>query len=793
MDGANNLSIAKCLLAAGLLWLAFLAQAWAVEAVEPTALALKNPVTKTALEPSLLYSCPGYRVDDLDAARNLAYHPLSNERISFGYQAYSCWFRFRLANSSAEPLALVLGIDFAVLDHVRLFMLEGERVKVLIAGSAEPYADRSLQMSSIGFPLHLAAWQAQDYYLQVETHTPFVVPVSISDGTAFTESRIDRQWWQGIFFGIGIGLFFYNLFLWLRTREKFYGYYLAHLSFALLFFSTIQGVSYPWWPGWPDWNSRAPHVFIFCFLCAGTLFTREFLAAWQWPRLDRLIKAVVCLFIVGAIANIFLPLDYISHFLPALILLDMPLLLYVGVKGWRAGQAQAPIFLLAWGIFLLTEMIAALASYGFLFRLDIALRVMQAGFSAQLVLLSLALANRINTLNNERLLHEKEIMRARAENTAKSDFLATMSHEIRTPMNAVLGISQLLAVSRLNPEQRRHIEMLQGAGKSLLAIINSVLDYSKISAGHMRLDHVDFRLRDLLDECFGMVTVTAMEKSLIMRAEIDENMPEWVRGDAGHLRQVLLNLLGNAVKFTGQGHVLLRASSMPGKTAQDFYLSVQVEDSGIGLNVADSERLFQAFNQADSSVTRNYGGTGLGLAISRQLVEMMDGRIGVRSTPGHGATFWFTVLLQKIDAPHVIANSSARADQSPLAGLRVLVAEDNAVNQLVIAGLLNVLGINSVMCGNGREVLSLLEGGAVFDLVLMDCEMPVMDGYEAARRVRAREKALGLPPLPIIALTAHALPEHRERCLAAGMSDHLPKPLSLPILEAVLRRWHAVA
>lgn len=793
MDGANNLSIAKYFLAASLLWLTVLAQAWAVEAVEPAALSLKNPVTKTALEPSLLYSCPGYRVDDLDTARNLAYHPLSNGRISFGYQAYSCWFRFRLANSSAEPLALVLGIDFAVLDHVRLFMLEGERVKVLIAGSAEPYADRPLHMSSIGFPLHLAAWQAQDYYLQVETHTPFVAPVSISDSTAFTEGLIDRGWWQGIFFGIGIGLFFYNLFLWLRTREKFYGYYLAHLSFALLFFSTVQGVSYPWWPGWPDWNSRAPHVFIFCFLCAGILFTREFLAAWQWPRFDRLLKAVVCLFIVGAIANMFLPLGYISRFLPALILLDMPLLLYVGVKGWRAGQAQAPIFLLAWGIFLLTEMMAALAAYGFLFRLDTGLRVMQAGFSMQLVLLSLALANRINTLKDERLLHEKEIMRARAENTAKSDFLATMSHEIRTPMNAVLGISQLLAVSRLNPEQRRHIEMLQSAGKSLLAIINSVLDYSKISAGHMRLDHVDFRLRDLLDECFGMVTVTALEKSLIMRAEIDENLPEWVRGDAGHLRQVLLNLLGNAVKFTGQGHIVLRASSMPGKTAQDLYLSVQVEDSGIGLNVADSERLFQAFNQADSSVTRNYGGTGLGLAISRQLVEMMDGRIGVRSTPGHGATFWFTVLLQKIDAPHVIANSLPRADQSPLAGLRVLVAEDNAVNQLVIAGLLNVLGIKSVMCGNGREVLSLLEGGAVFDLVLMDCEMPVMDGYEAARRVRAREKALGLPPLPIIALTAHALPEHREQCLAAGMSDHLPKPLSLPTLEAALRRWHAVA
>ncbi len=501
---------------------------------------------------------------------------------------------------------------------------------------------------------------------------------------------------------------------------------------------------------------------------------------------------VAYLLVGGAIAYTVLPLEYIARFLPAILMLDMPLLLYVGIKGWRAGQAQAPIFLLAWGIFLLTEMTVALASYGFVFRLDIGLRIMQVGFSAQLVLLSLALANRIKTLSDERLVQEKEIARARAESTAKSDFLATMSHEIRTPMNAVLGISQLLAAGRLNPEQRRHIEMLQSAGKSLLAIINSVLDYSKISAGHLQLECIDFRLWDLLDECVGMIAVGATGKSLSLQTEIDENLPEWARGDAGHLRQVLLNLLGNAVKFTGQGHILLRVSSTPGKTAQDFYLSVQVEDSGIGLNMADSERLFQAFNQADSSVTRKYGGTGLGLAISRQLVEMMDGRIGVRSTPGQGATFWFTVLLQKIDAPQVIPDNSPQADQAPLAGLRVLVAEDNAVNQLVIAGLLNVLGIESVMCNNGSEVLSLLESGKVFDLVLMDCEMPMMDGYEAARRVRAREKALGLPPLPIIALTAHALPEHREKCVAAGMNDHVPKPLALPALEAVLRRWHTV-
>ncbi len=274
MDGGNGWSLARYFLAAILLWLLVPAP---VLAVEPTALLLKNPVAKTALEPSLLYACPGRRVDDLNAARRLDYQPLSGEIVSFGYQANPCWFRFRLHNISVEPLALMLEIDFPVLDHVRLFIPDDARSSVLVSGSADPYASHIVK-NFLAFPLSLDARQARDYYLQIDTHTPLVVPISISSDAVFTESRIDRKWWQGIFFGIGIGLFFYNIFLWLTTREIFYAYYLAHLSFVLLFFSAVGGVSYPWWPDQPGWNSRSPHVFMLCLLCTGTLFAREFLA-----------------------------------------------------------------------------------------------------------------------------------------------------------------------------------------------------------------------------------------------------------------------------------------------------------------------------------------------------------------------------------------------------------------------------------------------------------------------------------------------------------------------------------
>lgn len=778
---------------------------------KPLALVLKNPVPKTALEPVLLYICPDRRIDDLPTARRLVYRPLPGNRASFGYRKHPCWFHFRLANHDAVALALILHLNLAPLDQVQLFIPDDASpdapVSLLSSGSAVPWDERPLATDAISFPLRLDAFATRDYYLRVATHTPLAVPISIAGEAASAENRLDRTWWNGIFFGIGCGLFLYNLFLWLTTRENFYGYYLAHLGFALLFFGAVYGMNYPWWPTWSDWNSRSPHVFIYGFLCAGTLFAREFLKVRQWSGIDRLLIANIALLVIGGMANIFLPLDEISLFLPALILLNTPLLLYLGIRGWRAGHAQAPVFVLAWGIFLLTETIAALSSYGFFFVLDNALILMQIGFSAQLVLLSLALADRINTLKDEQLLRDQEIIRVRAENTAKSDFLATMSHEIRTPLNGVLGLGQLLADTQLNSSQRRYVDLLQTAGRSLLGLINSILDYAKLNAGQQELNQVDFKLRDLFDECLSIIAINAKQKSLAVQMQISADIPEWVHGDVGHLRHILFNLLGNAVKFTERGHILLRANSAPGKTAEDFYLHVQIEDTGIGIKGVDSERLFQAFSQADSSVTRKYGGTGLGLAISRQLVELMGGQIGVHDTSGGGTTFWFRVLLRKVasppaqntdDAPPMPAGASPEhqlpaANASSFAGLRILVAEDNVVNQLVIDGLLRRLGVAPVLCGTGREALDLLEGGAVFDLILMDCEMPVMDGYEASRRVRERERNLGLPPVPIIALTAHALPEHRAQCLAAGMSDYLAKPLVTNDLHAILRTWAPLA
>ncbi len=768
---------------AGLLWLALLAPAWALE---PTTLRLQSSFAKTALEPHLLYACPPHEVTELAAARLLDYRPLPTTHISFGFRKAPCWFRFRLANAGAEQLTLILDVDFAALDHVWLFTPPQPRP--LRSGSGEPYAQRPLPLPSISFPLELNAFQTRDYYLRVQTHGPFAVPLSLESQAAFTEERLGQKWWQGIFFGFGAGLLLYNLFLWLTIRERFYAYYVAHLGFALLFFSALQGLGFSWWPDWPDWNRRSTDVFIYAFLGAGTLFAREFLGLRQWPAIDRLLRLVIALLVAGALASLVLPLEHTARLVPALMMLDMPLLLYVGIRCWRAGHRQAPFFVIAWGIFLATETLGALSAYGIYFRLDRSVAAMQAGFSAQLVLLSLALANRINTLKDEEHQRAQEAQLARAENAAKSDFLATMSHEIRTPMNAVLGITELLRDTRLDKGQREYLDILQSAGQSLLNIINNVLDYTKLTTGKLDLELTDFRLRDCIAETMALLASSAKRKSLSLETRISPDLPEWLRGDPLRLRQIMLNLLSNAIKFTEQGYVRLCVEALPGESSEDICLKIQVEDSGIGISPQDSRYLFQDFSQANASIARRYGGSGLGLSISRRLVEMMGGGIGLNSRPGQGTTFWFTACMKKSSAPPVPAREAA--ENAPgFEGLRVMVVEDNSVNQMVIAGMLHKLGIEPTVCSQGEEALALLAQGEGTDIILMDCEMPVMDGYETTRRIRRHESEAGLPAVRIIALTAHAVQEYREKCATVGMNDFLAKPLTLAELRAKLERW----
>lgn len=621
-------------------------------------------------------------------------------------------------------------------------------------------------------PLHEKPTHFYLYYLAEDNNYN---SLKILDENNFREENKLRLLFSSLVVGFSAALILYNFFLFISLKD------ISHLWYSLQCFSMniyyfivndtiLEFIDIP-----IKYYIASNYFFLSLFLFFSAFFVESFLSNIQEKQK---IKKTYTIMKSGALVclamSFFFGVDVMTLVTALLMIAFSISFIWLGKISYQKGFTAARLYLLAWSIFCFGLLFSSFCTITGLVNLNYLVYTMQITNMIEMLFFSLALADRISVLRRDRQVAE-------ALSQAKSSFLATMSHEIRTPLNAIVGMSRIILQSDLTPDQRKKLSVVRNSSDHLQRIINDILDFSRIEAGKMELEYLDFDLREIVNSVADVIRINSTAKGLEFKMDVDSRLPGAIKGDPVRLRQVLLNLLSNAVKFTESGSVSLKIKPLNGD-----YIQFSIFDAGIGIPKELQENIFDKFAQADNSMTRRFGGTGLGLSICKQLVDMMDGSIELQSSPKSGTTITFNLPLKPGELRKIIRiDHPLKAMAASAKPLKLLVAEDNMNNTELLKAVLNQTPHTINYVHDGKSALEAVSNSD-FDMVLMDLEMPGINGLDALRAIREGKAGKDKRQLPVVALTAHVLDEIKTECEQAGMNGFISKPFNVDDLLMVI-------
>jgi len=751
-------------------------------------------------------------IDDIRGVYAKKFNSNTDNNPNFGLTSSAFWTRFKLQSQSTKTNEWFLDLARPRMQYIDLYVFDGDNlIKYVSTGMDKPAYEREIIFREFVFRIKMAPGDERQIFMRTQSKTSMMIPLFVYSTKEFTNRIISDGIFTWFAYGAILALIIYNLFLFISVKSIDYLLFVLSAIVVLFYVAIIDGYAeLILWPLSPSWTLRSAGVFALLVIILSSLFANSFLRLQEYaPRFRLFILGMVAVSVMMVPAAFLLDTLVINRVITPIAALWGPTMLIPGVLSWRAGNSPARMYLLGYGAMVSVTFYFVLCAAGLFPRPEWVHTLFKYSYVVQQVLLSLALADRINLMRSQlsglnQNLEQNVVERTRdlklaqtealiakekAEkaNRAKSVFLSNMSHELRTPLNAILGFSRMMSNSHnLTTKQTENLHIINHSGEHLLTLINNVLDMSKIEAGQVMLTENDFDLYRLLDDLWEMFETPVEKKGLEMSYEYTKEVPQFVKTDEAKLRQVLINLIGNAVKFTSKGGIFVRVSvgknGQPSESSRNslfISLHFEIEDTGPGIEVKELDNIFKAFLQTKTGKDSNEG-TGLGLSISQEFVQLMDGKINIDSHVGRGTVFSFDIKTQIGDKTHIPTEYPTRrvvglqpaSDGIEHQKYRILIVDDVSTNRQVLGSLLSPLGFKVKEVDSGQEALVAWKEWQP-QLILLDMRMPEMDGYEVIRRIKS-SATLNAPP--IISISASAFDEDKQKAFDAGCDGFVRKP-----------------